>query len=147
MTLLKYCDLHTILRLPEGTFSPYSTGVKANVVFFTKGRPTHEVWIYDLRTNIENINKGNPLDKILFVDFEVNYERKPRKETERFKGFTKLEIEKRDYNLDIFWLKDKFSVNYSDLPDPINLAYETSEHLETALKSVKELIARLSGNS
>ena len=31
------CDLHTVLRLPRGTFTPYSPGVKANVVFFTKG--------------------------------------------------------------------------------------------------------------
>ncbi|MCU0612472.1 MAG: type I restriction-modification system subunit M, partial [Candidatus Eisenbacteria bacterium] len=33
----EYCDLHTVLRLPRGTFTPYSPGVKANVVFFTKG--------------------------------------------------------------------------------------------------------------
>jgi type I restriction enzyme M protein len=31
-------DLHTVLRLPRGTFTPYSPGVKANVVFFTKDR-------------------------------------------------------------------------------------------------------------
>jgi len=46
------CQLHTILRLPVGTFTPYSTGVKANVLFFRKGQPTEEVWIYDLRTNV-----------------------------------------------------------------------------------------------
>ena len=35
--LTEDCDLHTVLRLPRGTFTPYSQGVKANVVFFTKG--------------------------------------------------------------------------------------------------------------
>ena len=35
--LTEDCDLHTVLRLPRGTFTPYSHGVKANVVFFTKG--------------------------------------------------------------------------------------------------------------
>ena len=35
--LMKDCDLHTILRLPIGTFTPYSAGVKANVIFFRKG--------------------------------------------------------------------------------------------------------------
>ena len=46
--LLTDCQLHTILRLPIGTFTPYSPGVKANIVFFRKGLPTEEVWIYDL---------------------------------------------------------------------------------------------------
>jgi hypothetical protein len=49
------CNLHTILRLPIGTFTPYSTGVKANIFFFTKGEPTKEVWIYDNRTNVEKV--------------------------------------------------------------------------------------------
>src|SRR5581483_12118166 len=50
--LTEDCDLHTVLRLPRGTFTPYSPGVKANVVFFTKGYPTETVWIYDARTNV-----------------------------------------------------------------------------------------------
>ena len=45
--LTEDCNLHTVLRLPRGTFTPYSQGVKANVVFFTKGYPTETVWIYD----------------------------------------------------------------------------------------------------
>ena len=35
--LMQDCNVHTILRLPRGTFTPYSPGVKANVVFFQKG--------------------------------------------------------------------------------------------------------------
>lgn len=34
--LMQDCSVHTVLRLPRGTFSPYSQGVKANVVFFQK---------------------------------------------------------------------------------------------------------------
>ena len=45
------CNVRTILRLPRGTFTPYSQGVKANVVFFQKGLPTENVWIFDTRTN------------------------------------------------------------------------------------------------
>ena len=44
--LLKECNLHTIVRLPNGVFSPY-TGIKTNVLFFTKGLPTTEVWYYE----------------------------------------------------------------------------------------------------
>ena len=38
--LTEDCDLHTVLRLANGTFMPYSPGTKTNVIFFTKGRPT-----------------------------------------------------------------------------------------------------------
>ena len=44
--LLTECELHTIVRLPNGVFAPY-TGIKTNVLFFEKGRPTTEVWYYE----------------------------------------------------------------------------------------------------
>ncbi|MCD4841005.1 MAG: SAM-dependent methyltransferase, partial [Methanosarcinales archaeon] len=44
--LLEECNLHTIVRLPNGVFSPY-TGIKTNLLFFTKGEPTKEVWYYE----------------------------------------------------------------------------------------------------
>ena len=37
--LMQDCRLHTVLRLPRGTFTPYSQGVKANVIFFQKATP------------------------------------------------------------------------------------------------------------
>lgn len=44
--LLNECNLHTIVRLPNGVFSPYTT-IKTNLLFFTKGTPTREVWYYE----------------------------------------------------------------------------------------------------
>ncbi|MFM0086922.1 class I SAM-dependent DNA methyltransferase [Paraburkholderia sediminicola] len=44
--LLTECNLHTIVRLPNGVFAPY-TGIKTNLLFFTKGTPTKEVWYYE----------------------------------------------------------------------------------------------------
>ena len=44
--LLDECNLHTIVRLPNGVFSPY-TGIKTNLLFFTKGEPTKTVWYYE----------------------------------------------------------------------------------------------------
>ncbi len=55
--LMQDCNLHTVLRLPRGTFTPYSQGVKANVIFFQKGYPTENVWIYDARSNVPGITK------------------------------------------------------------------------------------------
>ena len=39
--LLAECNLHTIVRLPNGVFNPY-TGIRTNLLFFTKGVPTTE---------------------------------------------------------------------------------------------------------
>ena len=44
--LLEECNLHTIVRLPSGVFAPYTT-IKTNILFFTKGEPTKEVWYYE----------------------------------------------------------------------------------------------------
>ena len=40
---LKECNLHTVVRLPDGVFEPY-TAIPTNLLFFDKGRPTKEVW-------------------------------------------------------------------------------------------------------
>lgn len=39
--------MHTIVRLPQGVFNPYA-GVNTNLIFFTKGEPTKEIWYYQL---------------------------------------------------------------------------------------------------
>ena len=145
--LLEDCELHTILRLPIGTFTPYSPGVKANILFFVKGKPTKEAWVYDLRINVEKINKSHPLTCDYFEEFEKCYNQKKRKETERFKKFTISQIEKRNYNLDILWLKDDSLDDNTDLPDPEELASDALTNLETALDSLNELVVKLGNNN
>jgi type I restriction enzyme M protein len=141
--LLADCGLHTILRLPIGTFTPYSPGVKANILFFRKGLPTKEVWIYDLRTNIEKVAIHHPLTSDCFKDFETSYHSNPRGETERFKRFMIDDTEKRDYNLDIIWLKDDTLEDSESLPDPAELVGEAIGQLEIALDSLNELALKL----
>ena len=43
---MEKCNLHTIIRLPNGVFAPY-TGIKTNLLFFTKGQPTGTIWFYE----------------------------------------------------------------------------------------------------
>jgi type I restriction enzyme M protein len=59
---LTECNLHTIVRLPNGVFSPY-TGIKTNLLFFTKGTPTKDVWYYEHQypTGVKNYNKTKPI--------------------------------------------------------------------------------------
>jgi type I restriction enzyme M protein len=60
--LLAECNLHTIVRLPNGVFAPY-TGIKTNLLFFTKGTPTKEVWYYQhpYPPGMKNYNKTKPI--------------------------------------------------------------------------------------
>jgi type I restriction enzyme M protein len=60
--LLTECDLHTVLRLPNGVFNPY-TGIKTNLLFFTKGRPTRDVWFYEhpYPAGVKNYSKTRPM--------------------------------------------------------------------------------------
>ena len=60
--LLAECDLHTIVRLPNGVFAPY-TGIKTNLLFFTKGRPTQTTWYYEhpYPQGVKSYNKTKPI--------------------------------------------------------------------------------------
>ncbi len=138
--------LHTILRLPVGTFTPYSPGVKANVLFFDKGWATDQVWIYDLRTNIAKVTKRGPLTAEYFADFEAGYHARPRRPAERWRCFSRAEIADRDDNLDLFWLKDESLDDPDNLPEPEDLVAEAVTQLETALDALNELAVQLGAN-
>lgn len=45
--MLKNYNLHTIVRLPEGTFAPY-TDIPANLLFFDRSGPTQTIWYYQV---------------------------------------------------------------------------------------------------
>ncbi len=66
--LLTECNLHTIVRLPNGVFSPY-TGIKTNLLFFTKGTPTETIWFYEhpYPDGVKNYNKTKPMR---FAEFQ-----------------------------------------------------------------------------
>lgn len=60
--LLNTCNLHTIVRLPNGVFNPY-TGIKTNLLFFTKGSPTKDIWFYEhpYPEGVKSYNKTKPM--------------------------------------------------------------------------------------
>jgi type I restriction enzyme M protein len=148
------CDLHTVLRLPRGTFTPYSPGVKANVVFFTKGTKTERTWIYDARTNVPGITKKDrPLTPAHFAEFEKCYganpdgraRRKPSDSKEdRWRSFSIAEVKERDFKLDSFkWLKEESLEDPDELPEPEELATDAIADLEAAVEELEGVLALL----
>jgi type I restriction enzyme M protein len=67
--LTEECNLHTIIRLPNGVFAPY-TGIKTNILFFTKGTPTKNIWFYEhpYPEGVKNYNKTKPMK---FEEFQT----------------------------------------------------------------------------
>jgi type I restriction enzyme M protein len=106
--LLLECNLHTIVRLPNGVFNPY-TGIKTNLLFFTKGEPTKTVWYYEhpYPPGVKSYNKTRPID---ITEFQAEKAwwfkdtpagRARRKETPFAWQVSLDEIKNRNYNLDI----------------------------------------------
>jgi len=152
--LMQDCNVHTVLRLPRGTFTPYSQGVKANVIFFQKGFATENVWIYDARSNVPGITKKDrPLTEEHFADFEKCYGKNPNGtssredlgEDGRFRRFHISEIKERNYKLDFTWLKDDSIEDGEDLPEPTELIAEATSEIEAMLADFQKLFAILEG--
>ena len=110
--LTEECNLHTIVRLPNGVFNPY-TGIKTNILFFTKGdgtpeKSTKDVWFYEhpYPAGVKNYNKTKPMK---FEEFatELAWWGKEedgfasRVETNQAWKVSIDEIIKRNFNLDI----------------------------------------------
>jgi type I restriction enzyme M protein len=98
--LLEECDLHTIVRLPKGVFNPY-TGIKTNLLFFTKGRPTKEVWFYEhpYPPGYKSYSKTKPMQFEEFKPEQAWWN--DRTENEHAWKVNIEDIKARGYNLDI----------------------------------------------
>ncbi len=66
---LETCNLHTIVRLPNSVFKPYAS-VATNLLFFTKGEPTKEIWYWEhqLPEGVKDYSKTKPIQN---SDFDV----------------------------------------------------------------------------
>lgn len=145
--LMNKCNLHTILRLPTGIF--YAQGVKTNVLFFTRGKNdednTKEVWIYDLRTNMQSFGKTNLLKEEHFADFIKAYQADDRTTVndERWNCFTREQIAEKGNSLDLGLIRDESILDYEDLPDPIESAEDAISQLEMAADLIRDVAREL----
>ncbi|PSV07541.1 N-6 DNA methylase [Photobacterium leiognathi] len=105
--LTEECNLHTIVRLPNGVFNPY-TGIKTNILFFTKGKPTKDVWFYEhpYPEGVKNYSKTKPMK---FEEFQQEIDWwgneadgfAARVENEHAWKVSIKDIIERNFNLDI----------------------------------------------
>ena len=147
--LLTQCNLHTIVRLPNGVFAPY-TGIKTNLLFFTKGDPTKEIWYYEhpYPPGVKSYNKTKPIH-IEEFDAEKKWwgqagQASKRKESELAWRVPIEQIKASGYNLDIknpnvvdpgHADPDKLLAEYQQLVKAVN---DTREKLKRELQSALE---------
>ncbi len=151
--LLKDFNLHTILRLPTGIF--YAQGVKANVLFFTKGTPTKDVWFYDYRTDVKHTLATNPMQRHHLDDFVKCYNAgniAERTETYnadsepngRWRKYSAEELLKRDKtSLDITWIRQADDLENVTLAQLMADIKDKSAKITAAVAQLDELFAKL----
>jgi len=117
--LLKQFNLHTIVRLPNGVFAPY-TSIPTNLLFFDRSGPTQDIWYYELSLpeGRNQYTKTKPLQYEEFTECLAWWH--DRKETDRAWKVSAADVLKYDEH------RNLISVNL-DLKNP-NTA-ETLEHL------------------
>jgi type I restriction enzyme M protein len=156
--LTEDCNLHTVLRLPNGTFSPYSPGTKTNVIFFIKGYPTENTWVFDGRTNVPRITKKErPLNAEHFAEFEACFGTDPNGRGQRDQSDSKQDrwhcfhisaIKERDFNIDgLKWLKDESLDNGEEMPEPEELATDAIAELENAVNDLNAVLTLLENSN
>lgn len=134
--LLEECNLHTIIRLPNSVFQPYAT-VATNLLFFTKGTPTKEVWYYEHRLpeGQKAYNKTKPIQAKEFNPIKKWWN--DRKESEVAWKVDIQTIIDRNYDLDIknpTKQEEVHEYNSTELMELLHTSFEKSNALLNQLK-------------
>ena len=149
--LLKDFNLHTILRLPTGIF--YANGVKTNVLFFEKGTPTKDIWVYDYRTGIKHTMATKPMTRENLDEFVSCYcsgHQEDRVQTYseenkngRWRRFTEAEVYARDQlKLDFKWI-DLEEKDDRTLAEMIEQIKTEAANISAAISELEKLIGEV----
>lgn len=145
--LLRDFNLHTILRLPTGIF--YANGVKTNVLFFQKGEPTKDIWVYDYRTGVKHTMATKPMTREHLQDFVECYcsgHREDRRETYdaetnpngRWRRFPEAEVKARE-DLNFKWL-DFTEEDERSVADILDEMQDEADGINAAVARLRELL-------
>ncbi|WP_028880775.1 HsdM family class I SAM-dependent methyltransferase [Terasakiella pusilla] len=145
--LLTECNLHTIVRLPNGVFNPY-TGIKTNLLFFTKGEPTTDVWFYEhpYPEGYKSYSKNKPMKIEEFEPEKAWWNN--REENDQAWKVSFEDIKANNFNLDIKNpnVQDATHMDPADLLEKFNTNQKDMTATQDKLKSIlSEALNRLAG--
>jgi len=98
--LLTECNLHTVVRLPDGVFEPY-TAIPSNLLFFEKTGRTKQIWFYEIPPpeGRKKYSKTKPMRFEEFGDCQAWWD--TRAESERAWRVPIADLEATEFNLDL----------------------------------------------
>jgi type I restriction enzyme M protein len=137
--LLEDCNLHTIIRLPNSVFQPYAT-VATNLLFFTKGTPTKEVWYYEhkLPEGAKAYNKTKPIQAKEFNPIKDWWN--DRQESDIAWKVPIQTIIDRNYDLDIKNPTKQEEVHEYTSAELMELLHSSFEKSNALLNQLKEAV-------
>lgn len=135
--LLQEFNLHTIVRLPQGVFAPY-TEIPANLLFFDRNGTTGDIWFYEqpLPPGRKKYSKTAPLQYEEFADCLAWWS--DRKESPQAWKTTAAEMAARGWNLD---LKNPHAKAAMEHADPKVLIASMRSHEAEAMRLLGEIEA------
>ncbi len=134
--LLDECDLWCIVSLPAGVFTQAGAGVKTNLLFFTKGKPTESTWYYDLSD--VKVTKRRPLTLSHFDEF---FQLLPdRADGDHSWTVPRSEIEARNYDLKAVNPNRSAPVDTRTPQELIATIEAKGREVDEALASLKKLL-------
>lgn len=136
--LLEECNLHTIVRLPKNVFAPY-TSISTNLLFFTKGEPTQEVWYYEhpYPAGKKSYSTTTPMTIEEFIPEKAWWNN--REENDHAWKVSIEEIKERNYNLDI--KNPRKPVDVLESPEILLAEYrEKQKETQELLEQIRSII-------
>lgn len=139
--LLREFNLHTIVRLPNGVFAPY-TGIPTNILFFDRGGPTGEIWYYEhpLPEGRKNYTKTQPLQYEEFAPCLTWWPK--RTASERAWKVPAKQVIEGGYNLDIKNPSTKEDLEHLPPEQLIESIIAKEQRILEIMGEVKALLAR-----
>lgn len=139
--LLKEFNLHTVVRLPNGVFAPY-TSIPTNLLFFDRSGPTEEVWYYEqpLPEGRKNYTKTKPMRYEEFADCLAWW--KDREENERAWKVSAEEILANGCNLDVKNPHSKEELEHLPPEELVENILKKEQRIAEIMGDIQQTLAR-----
>lgn len=140
---LKQCNVHTIVRLPNSVFQPYAS-VATNLLFFTKGEPTREIWYWEhkLPEGQKSYSKTKPIQKSEFDSLKAWWNNRSESDLSADKAGRAWKVSiktlaESGYNLNVknpFVKEEEVTHTTAELLDLLEQSFKKSDELISELK-------------
>lgn len=141
--LMKECNLHTIIRLPQSCFAPY-TSIATNLLFFDKGESTQEVWFYrlDMPEGYKHFSKTKPMKKEHFDCVREWWDNRAEIQDEKADEAMSVTYKAKKYTIDEI-AGNNYNLDLCGYPTEEKVILSPEETMENFIRQKKDLEEKL----